>query len=565
MARSPTGDRLCLYATDAAVALTDVSDGAAAGVVSGWAPIGAWPISPADTAGIAWAPDGHSVVVWDSPLAYHVTLYSLTGTRLWGVDVDGSTAAVADGVLGGERRPPPPPAAFAGGLGVSDVAWSPSGRLLAVASYDLAVRVLRSDSGAVVALADHAALGVATMSAALHQHIRPNVYREHRRPRPVRRVTAAAPAGGRRGRRPPPPAAPPVTDMTPGVPRPCRRVHVPVSPSVRRVRGAPGGDGDAAAAAGAPPGEDVYFELLDDAASVAAAVAAERPPVGTAASWSARTTVTLAASTGGHTNGGGSRRHAGGFSRPGERGSGGAPAPVGGGAGGGVRGGADLPPSPPRLHGLSWSPCEKYLLVLSAARPQLVYIWEPAALRLNAAFLLVDAARAAAWTVGGGVATASTTDERGDEGSGSIGRAGQGGRGADDVSDGGYTPEQVTPATTAATDAARRVAPPPASLTGSEAGSAPAAATSAAAAAAGGGGSTSRLAIVSAGECAYLWDERGAVVVRTPSEEEEEDVGGGAGGFAASGVAWSATGALRLDDRRQSHSMLVAFADEGGW
>jgi len=69
-------------------------------------------------------------------------------------------------------------------------------------------------------------------------------------------------------------------------------------------------------------------------------------------------------------------------------------------------------------------------------------------------------------------------------------------------------------------------------------------------------GGRSRLAVVSGGECAYLWDERGAVVVRAPADE--------AGGppFAATGVAWSASGALRLEDRRQTHSMLVAFAEE---
>ncbi|OSX74265.1 hypothetical protein BU14_0298s0009 [Porphyra umbilicalis] len=123
VARSPTGDRVCLYATDAAVELTDVASGAAAGTITGWAPLGDWAVGSSDTAGLAWAPDGRCLAVWDGPLSYRLALYTATGERVAGVEADATTAAVAEGVLGAgrgggrrhrqRRRPPPLRAASA--------------------------------------------------------------------------------------------------------------------------------------------------------------------------------------------------------------------------------------------------------------------------------------------------------------------------------------------------------------------------------------------------------------------------------------------------------------------
>lgn len=59
-----------------------------------------------------WSPDGLCFAVWEGPLEYGVCLYSADGEYL-------------------SRY-----SAYSGALGIKSVAWSPSGQLLAIGSYD---------------------------------------------------------------------------------------------------------------------------------------------------------------------------------------------------------------------------------------------------------------------------------------------------------------------------------------------------------------------------------------------------------------------------------------------
>lgn len=71
----------------------------------------------ADLAGLAWSPGRDCFVVWDSPLAYRLQVFTLDGRE----ELDYS--------------------AYDHQLGVKTVQWSPSGQLLAVASYDNKIRI----------------------------------------------------------------------------------------------------------------------------------------------------------------------------------------------------------------------------------------------------------------------------------------------------------------------------------------------------------------------------------------------------------------------------------------
>jgi len=65
-----------------------------------------------DLSDLAWSPNGTCFVVWDTPLTYKLLVYSSKGHCL------SSYCAYQDA------------------LGIRSVAWSPSGQMLAIGSYD---------------------------------------------------------------------------------------------------------------------------------------------------------------------------------------------------------------------------------------------------------------------------------------------------------------------------------------------------------------------------------------------------------------------------------------------
>ncbi|XP_004607262.1 WD repeat-containing protein WRAP73 [Sorex araneus] len=86
-----------------------------------------------DLAGVAWAPNGCVLAVWDSCLEYKILLYSLDGRLL-------ATYC-----------------AYEWSLGIKSVAWSPSSQFLAVGSYDGKVRVLNHVTWKVLTEFEHPA------------------------------------------------------------------------------------------------------------------------------------------------------------------------------------------------------------------------------------------------------------------------------------------------------------------------------------------------------------------------------------------------------------------------
>eukprot|EP00462_Mataza_sp_D1_P005949 CAMPEP_0175125378 /NCGR_PEP_ID=MMETSP0087-20121206/3284_1 /TAXON_ID=136419 /ORGANISM="Unknown Unknown, Strain D1" /LENGTH=553 /DNA_ID=CAMNT_0016407211 /DNA_START=41 /DNA_END=1699 /DNA_ORIENTATION=+ len=84
----------------------------------GWERIQHFEIDTEDCVGVLWSPDDRYVAVWGSMLEYRVCVYSAYGSHM--------TTFTA----------------YEHALGVKCVEWSPSGRFLAVGSYDESVRVL---------------------------------------------------------------------------------------------------------------------------------------------------------------------------------------------------------------------------------------------------------------------------------------------------------------------------------------------------------------------------------------------------------------------------------------
>ena len=76
-------------------------------------------VDTSDLADLAWSPDGGAIAVWDSPLEYKLLVYAADGRAL----AKHCAYEHALGVKGGS------------------VAWSPSGQLLAVGSFDQVARV----------------------------------------------------------------------------------------------------------------------------------------------------------------------------------------------------------------------------------------------------------------------------------------------------------------------------------------------------------------------------------------------------------------------------------------
>ena len=84
-----------------------------------------------DAAGAAWSPASDLVCVWDTSLYYRVQVISLDGRLVWDYS------------------------AYEHQLGVRSCAWSPDGRLVAVASYDNRVRIFCSQFWTLVHDIDH--------------------------------------------------------------------------------------------------------------------------------------------------------------------------------------------------------------------------------------------------------------------------------------------------------------------------------------------------------------------------------------------------------------------------
>ncbi|XP_068634850.1 uncharacterized protein [Aristolochia californica] len=83
-----------------------------------WEIMGVFAVDTIDLADIEWSPDDSAIVIWDSPLEYKILIYSPDGRCLFKYQ------------------------AYESGLGVKTVAWSPSGKFLAIGSYDQMLRVL---------------------------------------------------------------------------------------------------------------------------------------------------------------------------------------------------------------------------------------------------------------------------------------------------------------------------------------------------------------------------------------------------------------------------------------
>jgi WD40 repeat protein len=79
---------------------------------SDWQPCSHATLPTSDAADLAWSPDGTCFAVWESSLEYRVLVYA----------VDGSCLADYS--------------AYSNALGIKTVAWSPTGQMLAVGSYD---------------------------------------------------------------------------------------------------------------------------------------------------------------------------------------------------------------------------------------------------------------------------------------------------------------------------------------------------------------------------------------------------------------------------------------------
>jgi WD40 repeat protein len=85
-----------------------------------------------DLADLAFSPDSACLVCWDNPVEYRAVIHALDGRRLRSFS------------------------AYEGRLGIKSVAWSPSSQLLALASFDEAIRILNHLTWKVVVEFKHA-------------------------------------------------------------------------------------------------------------------------------------------------------------------------------------------------------------------------------------------------------------------------------------------------------------------------------------------------------------------------------------------------------------------------
>eukprot|EP00850_Spirogloea_muscicola_P017902 SM000158S02034 [mRNA] locus=s158:197084:199210:+ [translate_table: standard] len=150
VALAKPGPHMASFSPDGAFAAVavreDCQDRVAVLACETWQTVGAFPTDTADLAGLAWSPAGGSIAVWDSCLQYQVLIYSPAGICL------------AKHV------------ACEHGLGVRTVAWSPSGRFLAVGAHDPAARVLDGHHGwKLMAECNHAAVVTGPLSAIIYK------------------------------------------------------------------------------------------------------------------------------------------------------------------------------------------------------------------------------------------------------------------------------------------------------------------------------------------------------------------------------------------------------------
>ncbi|KAK9816843.1 hypothetical protein WJX72_005821 [[Myrmecia] bisecta] len=83
-----------------------------------WQPAAHFQVATADLADLAFSPDGACLAVWDSPLTYRLLVFSAQGEPLAEYS------------------------AYSDALGIKSVAWSPSGQVLALGSFDQEARLL---------------------------------------------------------------------------------------------------------------------------------------------------------------------------------------------------------------------------------------------------------------------------------------------------------------------------------------------------------------------------------------------------------------------------------------
>ena len=96
-----------------------------------WKMVRYFPVDTNDAADLSWSPDGSALAVYDSLLDYKVLVYSAAGRCL------------------GDYS------AYDNALGIKRVLWSPSSQLLAVGSYDQAVRLLNNATWRVTSSLKH--------------------------------------------------------------------------------------------------------------------------------------------------------------------------------------------------------------------------------------------------------------------------------------------------------------------------------------------------------------------------------------------------------------------------
>lgn len=83
-----------------------------------WTVAAHFPVETSDLAELTWSPDGGQLAVWESSLEYAVLIYSPDGRKVARYE------------------------AYKNALGIKSAAWSPSGQLFAMGSYDQMARVL---------------------------------------------------------------------------------------------------------------------------------------------------------------------------------------------------------------------------------------------------------------------------------------------------------------------------------------------------------------------------------------------------------------------------------------
>lgn len=128
-------------------------------------------LETADAAGLSWSPCGRFIAVCDSCLAYKVVVVAVAAAAAPAPAPGGLDAAAADGVHRVLLQPVATYSAYSDALGVKAAAWAPSGRLLAVGSFDHAVRLLDAVTGRPLLTCEHAATVIQPAGVAVYQEV----------------------------------------------------------------------------------------------------------------------------------------------------------------------------------------------------------------------------------------------------------------------------------------------------------------------------------------------------------------------------------------------------------